>query len=288
MSAPLAPEVLGLLAEVSLEGSLVLLLGQALASRLDAPEQRHRVRALSLAALPVLALIELGWGGRPVLGLAEPLLAIWAVGMLVVGARLALSLVALVRATIGARRGPEGLLYSPDVAVPLTWGALRPVALMPLSSLAWTRQERQLAALHERAHILRGDWLVQVGTQLVAVVFWFHPLLWWTRRGLLLDAELAADRRVLEDGAVPTAYARHLLERCAELRSGVAATASSGPSQLGVRVRALLEPGVASARSGPALGLTALFALGLLLAAGKLSPLPDPPPPDCRPDLESS
>ncbi|MFT4978237.1 MAG: beta-lactamase regulating signal transducer with metallopeptidase domain [Myxococcota bacterium] len=274
-SASVAPALLGCLIEVSVEGTVLLLLTQALAARLPSAPHRHALRALSLASLPLLVGASLLGGGLLATPLASLILLCWSLGAIAASVPLIRSLRALSCATAAASRGADGVLISSAVSVPLTWGAVRPVVLLPTSSADWSDRERHLAISHERAHIARGDWLVQQLTHLICLLLWFHPLVWRVRRDLLLDAELSADARVLSGGADPRQYARHLLDRFASLRAGVAATASGRPSQLGARVDSILTSHPASSP----LRLVSAVALGsaLLFILGQASPLPEPP-----------
>ena len=282
MSAPPVQVGLGLLAELSLEAGVVLGLAQLLATRLPRAEQRHRLRAAALLSLPALALLEVGVQSPRLEGPAW-LLALWGAGVLACLGPLVFSLLRLARLSDRARPGPDGCWISEEIRVPLTWGLLRPLVLLPPSAESWPRAELDFAVAHERAHVRRRDWAVQLACELVCALLWFHPFAWWVRRELLLDAELAADRQVLDGGVQPTRYARHLLERFEGARVPVAATPGGRPSQLGARVRASLAP--AGTRRG---GLLTLLLLPVLLGLGWLSPLPEAPPPDCNPTAPES
>jgi beta-lactamase regulating signal transducer with metallopeptidase domain len=280
MSAPPVELGLGLLAELSVEAGVVLGVAQLLAWRIPRADQRHRLRAVALASIPVLAAIELGVDAPRLEGPGW-VLGVWLAGVLAVLTPRLVSLAQLAVASSRARPGPEGSLVSDRVQVPLTWGVLRPLILLPEAAAGWSRSELDFALAHERAHIRRGDWAVQTLTELLCALMWFHPSVWWTRKELLLEAELAADRQVLDGGAQPTRYARHLLERFEGARAPLAATPGGRPSQLGARVRATLAP---AGRPRTSALLFVLFPV--LLGLSWLSPLPEAPPPTCEPTLE--
>ena len=94
----------------------------------------------------------------------------------------------------------------------MTWGLLRPVIVLPAEAGGWPASERRHALLHERSHVDRGDWAIQLMTRLVCAVYWFHPLVWLAARRLFLEAERACDDRVLLAGARSTDYAKQLLQ----------------------------------------------------------------------------
>ena len=136
---------------------------------------------------------------------------VWALGALVAAAPLARGLWALGRFPQGVGH-PVRIAHSDAVESPLTWGFLRPTVLMPRSARAWSRAKRDAALAHELAHVRRGDWLVHVVAHGICALFWFHPLVWFARRQLALEAEHAADDAVLATGIAPSAYAELLLE----------------------------------------------------------------------------
>ena len=123
------------------------------------------------------------------------------------------------RAQVGVRR-PVGLFVSRDVAVPVTWGAWRPVIVFPRSAAAWSDAEKRIALLHELTHVRRNDWLFAIMARVGCAVYWFHPGMWCVARRLRADCELACDDGVLAAGVRASDYAA-LLVRAAESLGGV-------------------------------------------------------------------
>jgi beta-lactamase regulating signal transducer with metallopeptidase domain len=70
------------------------------------------------------------------------------------------------------------LLQSSRTKAPLTWGALRPVVLLPAEAVEWPESRRQMVLLHELSHVKRLDWLTQMIGQLASALHWFNPLVW--------------------------------------------------------------------------------------------------------------
>ncbi len=138
------------------------------------------------------------------------------------------------------------LLITNDLETPLTWGVVRPVVLMPAEAASWREQNITSAVRHELAHVDRKDWLVQIIARLICAVYWFNPLVWVALRYLVLEAELAADDRVLIAGAVPEDYAEQLVTLTQKTRGvglPVAATTIVGQSSLSRRVHSILNCG---------------------------------------------
>jgi len=98
-----------------------------------------------------------------------------------------------------------------DVLIPLTWGFIKPVVLIPDGHEAWTEEQRSSALIHELSHVKRADFLVMVLVRLSLAVFWFNPLSWVVFRRLKNEQEEACDELVLRTGVKPSTYAANLL-----------------------------------------------------------------------------
>ena len=172
---------------------------------------------------------------------------------------------------LGVRR-PVTLLRSDRRAVPVTWGVVYPVILLPSDALAWGAERRRLVLLHELAHVARVDALTHVLTQLAAAALWFNPLVWVAVRRMRAECERACDDVVLAAGERASLYADDLLDIARTLHHAggpaFAAWAMARRSEIEGRLLAILDPGVKRARAGRrgaavAAALTALVALPL-------------------------
>lgn len=154
-------------------------------------------------------------------------------------------------------------------AIPMTWGVLRPVILLPDEASTWPVDRLRMVLVHELGHIRRWDCLVQTLGHLARGLYWFHPLAWLALSRLRAEQEQACDDLVLQDGAAAPDYAEHLLAVTARLPLSV----FSSPVALGMargtrlqhRLENLLDGGRNHrvVRRGGVL-LTILIALGLL------------------------
>lgn len=123
-------------------------------------------------------------------------------------------LAARLQVSLGIRR-PVPVLVSTQTGAPIAVGLFRPVILLPsvfyTSGLSASVVEQVL--LHEFAHIRRNDLPVQAAVALLKVLFFFHPVVWWTSRNMEIERELATDDWVVtEGGSDPMKYARSLLD----------------------------------------------------------------------------
>lgn len=228
---------------------------------------------------------------------------LWALGALLWLASLAVSLLSLARTTRQARelatdgswgrslesvrrrfglRRSVRLLVHPRVTAPLTWGAFRPVVLLPSAARKAASGERFDVLAHELAHVERHDWVLRLLARIACALYWFHPMVWLAAARLSFESERACDDRVLMLGSGATSYAERLL--------GMARRASPGPAaavamvrrgELSRRVAAILDPTLRRTNVKPAQILTAsLVSFGLLavLASARLVRAAEPPP----------
>jgi TonB family protein len=139
------------------------------------------------------------------------------------------------------------VVESRDAAVPMTWGILRPVAVLPVSAREWPHERLHAVLLHELVHVSRLDLLAQAVGQAACCLYWFHPLVWLAARGLRKEREAACDDAVLNRGLAPADYAGHLMELARSMAARQAsladAPAMAESSDLEARVRALLDRG---------------------------------------------
>jgi hypothetical protein len=136
--------------------------------------------------------------------------------------------------------------------MPLTWGVFRPKILLPADAVAWPTARLRAVLLHELAHVKRYDYLTQLLARFACAQHWFNPLAWHAAKKLQEEREHACDDQVLRVDSLPSEYAGHLLDLARSLRAGplvsLATVAMARPSQLGDRLRAVLDDGRARAR----------------------------------------
>ena len=95
--------------------------------------------------------------------------------------------------------------------VPLTWGVIKPIVMMPAESENWSENQRSTALYHELSHIKRGDYLVMMLARISRAIYWFNPLSWIVLGMIKREQEKACDELVLKAGIKPSTYAENLL-----------------------------------------------------------------------------
>lgn len=164
------------------------------------------------------------------------------------------------RARSGVRR-PVHLVMSPSVRVPMTWGIVRPVIVLPTAAGRWTPSQRRAALLHELMHVRSGDPAFVIAARITCALFWFHPGAWWVASRLAQDAEMACDDRVLLAGVRRSDYAELLaaaLDGTMQLPAGALALVRH--AGLRDRLHAIVDTSRALRAPGRLAGLAAISA----------------------------
>ncbi len=231
-----------------------------------APASVSTMQVVDVPSVAAVATPDTGWH-FDLATIASALAAVWLLGVALIALRGLFAAIGLRRlrrnsvphdasglALPDAGRGYEIRVASaPHGCGPVTWGILRPVVLLPWSSMFWTRERMQAVLLHEVAHINRRDSLTQFVSRIACALYWPNPLIWMGAHAMRGEAEMAADDAVLVSGIRPSSYAGELLQLASEFR--VRQTALAGvplfmaqPSALETRVASVLAP--TSTRSG--------------------------------------
>lgn len=141
-------------------------------------------------------------------------------------------------------RRPVELREHSEPIVPLTWGVIRSVVLLPESARDWAEPMKRTVLLHELAHVRRGDVACQLLGRIACTLFWFHPLAWYGLRRLRQEGEQACDDAVVFSGEKASDYADQLLQVaqfCCEPRGLSLGVSMAEGSNLEVRVKSLFD-----------------------------------------------
>ncbi len=133
---------------------------------------------------------------------------------------------------------------SDKITIPMVWGFLRPVILLPVDADQWQTERLRAVLLHELAHIKRWDWTMQMVAQVTCAVYWFNPFVWFAAHRMRIEAEQACDDQVLNAGYQSTNYAQLLLDITRNVKiakvTARAAVAIARSSKIERRLRTVL------------------------------------------------
>ena len=154
------------------------------------------------------------------------------------------------------------LAVSTSVSVPSVVGWLKPIILIPPSTIAGlTPVQMELILAHELAHIRRQDYLWNLMQLAIETLLFYHPVVRWVSHQGRLEREQCCDDMVVEKHGNAVEYARALteLECLRHPRSALLLGANGG--QVLMRIHRMLGQSVPDAP---------IFWLPLLLVAGFL------------------
>ena len=226
------------------------------------------------------------------------LAGIWLLGCLAVLVRLALGTATVSRMAIRGQRvtderwlgllhrlavtldisRPLTLLRSGALGVPVTWGIVYPIVLLPDDADAWPEERRRYVLVHEMAHVKRLDAFTQLLAQFALAIFWFNPLVWVAAQQMRRERENACDDYVLTHGTKPSEYANDLLQLVQDIDTdghraaapAFAALAMARRSEFEGRMLSILNPRIRRhglSRKGVVMGLLSTLIIAAPLAA---------------------
>ncbi|MEO7270879.1 MAG: TonB family protein [Vicinamibacterales bacterium] len=93
--------------------------------------------------------------------------------------------------------------YVTALGQPITFGAWRPIVLLPAALQHQPEPVRRAVLVHELWHVRRRDWLWVVIEEVVRALFWFHPVVGW-----VVSRVQASREEVVDELTVLTTNAR--------------------------------------------------------------------------------
>jgi beta-lactamase regulating signal transducer with metallopeptidase domain len=123
------------------------------------------------------------------------------------------------------------------IGAPVTIGTS---VLLPAECVNWDTRRRQAVLAHEGSHVARGDFYVQLLSQVNRAVFWFSPLAWWLHGRLTVLAELASDDAAIEALGDRPSYAAILLDIAGLPRNPSIGVAMARPTTVSQRIERIL------------------------------------------------
>ena len=175
---------------------------------------------------------------------------------------------------------PVQVFVSSLVHSPLTIGFLKPIILIPLASInQLTTKQMEAVLLHELAHILRHDYLINLVLQAAEILLFFNPFMRLLLKQARLERENSCDDFVLQFQYGAADYARALLAVQQHSQTSLLALCSSGKNkfQLFNRIKRMVAPERKSFGYKQQLGLLLLVTgLGVVVALLTTRPANEP------------
>ncbi len=105
------------------------------------------------------------------------------------------------------------LVESALVNLPATIGYLKPVILIPVSTMMQLSPGQLEAVIaHELAHIKRADYLLNLFYSIIEVTFYFHPAVWWISAQIQHEREASCDDLAIQITGDKAGYLKTLLK----------------------------------------------------------------------------
>ena len=147
-----------------------------------------------------------------------------------------------ISATLNLKKHVD-VLFSPFVNSPLSFGFLKPVILFPLRlTTGLSNEEIKCILIHELAHNLRNDYLYNIFQNVIEVLFFYHPGIWWMSKNIRTQREIICDKIVL-DNRISEKYYINTLIKLSELQvrdSNIAIAAKRTENELFTRIKYII------------------------------------------------
>ena len=112
----------------------------------------------------------------------------------------------------GAETARPDFLTSDRLLSPFCWQFHRPLIVLPTFLLDFEPEQLRLIVRHELAHLHTGHPLMLFVQRIVEIVFWFHPVVWWSSRQAAVAREFACDEAAVQSRSDVANYLRSLLK----------------------------------------------------------------------------
>ncbi len=134
---------------------------------------------------------------------------------------------------------PVTVYLSDQVVSPISFGWLSPHILIPRQL---NLEQFELVVIHELAHVQRLDWLTNLFSHLIGVIFFFHPVYYFLNRELAYLRERICDDWVIQLTGARKNYAQCLLDLVRYRDRAISLALSlNQPSQLESRIDSILK-----------------------------------------------
>ncbi|HHV12574.1 MAG TPA: DUF4825 domain-containing protein [Clostridiales bacterium] len=124
---------------------------------------------------------------------------LWIAGMILIFTYSIISYYRLSRRINNSVRLKDNIYESDAIPSPFVMGIRKPRIYIPFHM---EEPELSYVLLHEKHHIRRFDYLVKPSSFLLAIVYWYNPLVWLAYLCMCKDMEMSCDEKVIKDMGV--------------------------------------------------------------------------------------
>lgn len=110
---------------------------------------------------------------------------------------------------------PVHFAFTDDDVVPMTFGLYKAVIVIP-GFLRFQRNKFNLAVRHELEHIQHHDYLLFMSLHILKAMFWFHPIVQFMEKDIVLHREMDIDEAVISQNRNLSPEYAHLLLNLAD------------------------------------------------------------------------
>jgi len=136
-------------------------------------------------------------------------------------------------------------IYESTLAkVPMVIGLIKPIILLPVSAFTGlSPKQLESIIVHELAHIIRRDYLVNILQSVVEILFFYHPAAWWINGVIRAERENCCDDIAIEQTGDSVNYAKALanIQEQLLLKENLAMAITGHKNRLLKRINRLLN-----------------------------------------------
>ena len=175
---------------------------------------------MSLVSIPSNTFTRYVVGVKPTLGTDHfaTWLTLWAIGVTIITTYVLVHHFATWTSISKRHALHTNAYYSSKAPMPMLFGFIKPKVLIPFSfKSTFSVKQQALVLEHENVHRKHCDHLWNTLALIIAILFWFNPLVWLALKSFRINQELACDNAVLKDKTdkEKLTYAKALVQ-CAE------------------------------------------------------------------------
>ena len=175
---------------------------------------------MSLVSIPSNTFTRYVVGVKPTLGTDHfaTWLTLWAIGVTIITTYVLVHHFATWTSISKRHALHTNAYYSSKAPMPMLFGFIKPKVLIPFSfKSTFSVKQQALVLEHENVHRKHCDHLWNTLALIIAILFWFNPIVWLALKSFRINQELACDNAVLKDKTdnEKLTYAKALVQ-CAE------------------------------------------------------------------------